>query len=67
MSQITLNDMIFFLAFGAKFISCWIRIRIRNADPDPGYKSNADPCGSGYETLLFWLSCSTYPVLTDLF
>jgi hypothetical protein len=25
-----------FLAFGANFISCWIRIRIRNADPDPG-------------------------------
>jgi hypothetical protein len=42
-----------FLAFGANFISCWIRIRIRNADPDPGDKSNADPCGygSGSETL----------------
>jgi hypothetical protein len=40
------------LAFGAHFISCWIRIRfrIRNADPDPdpGGKFNADPCGSGY-------------------
>ncbi len=32
-----------FLAFGANSISCWIRIRIRNADPDPGDKSNADP------------------------
>jgi hypothetical protein len=32
-----------FLAFGANFISSRIRIRIRNADPDPGYKSNADP------------------------
>ncbi len=32
-----------FLVFGAKFISCWIRICIRNADPDPGDKSNADP------------------------
>ncbi len=32
-----------FLAFGANFISCWNRIRIRNADPDPGDKSNADP------------------------
>jgi hypothetical protein len=31
-----------FLAFGANFIGCWIRIRIRNADPDPGDKSNAD-------------------------
>jgi hypothetical protein len=35
------------LAFGAHFISCWIRIRIRNADPDPGGKFNADPSGSG--------------------
>jgi hypothetical protein len=32
-----------FLAFGANFISSWIRIRIRNADPDPGDKLNADP------------------------
>jgi hypothetical protein len=41
------------MAFGANFISCWIRIRIRNADPDPdpGDKLNADPCGSGSETL----------------
>ncbi len=31
------------LAFGANFISCWIRIRIWNADPDPGDKFNADP------------------------
>jgi hypothetical protein len=46
-SQITLNDMNYF-GFGAHFISCWIRIRIRNADPDPGGKFNADPCGSGY-------------------
>ncbi len=38
-----------FLAFGANFISCWIRIRIRNADPDDN--SNTDPCGSGSETL----------------
>jgi hypothetical protein len=30
-------------------MSCWIRIRIRNADP--GDKFNADPCGSGSETL----------------
>jgi hypothetical protein len=37
------------LAFGASFISSWIRIRIRNADP--GDKSNADPYGSGSETL----------------
>ncbi len=39
-----------FLALGGNFISCWIRIRIRNADP--GDKSNADPCGSGSETLI---------------
>jgi hypothetical protein len=38
------------LAFGASFISCWIRISFRNADPDPGDKSNADSCGSGSET-----------------
>jgi hypothetical protein len=31
------------LAFGANFISSWIRIRIWNADPDPGDKFNADP------------------------
>jgi hypothetical protein len=31
------------LAFGANFIRCWIRIRIRNTDPDPGDKSNPDP------------------------
>jgi hypothetical protein len=31
------------LAFGDNFISCWIRIRIWNADPDPGDKFNADP------------------------
>ncbi len=35
--------MNFFWAFGTKFISSWIRIRIRNADPDSGDKSNADP------------------------
>jgi hypothetical protein len=35
------------LAFGVNFTSSLIRIRIRNADPDPGEKSNADPCGSG--------------------
>jgi hypothetical protein len=29
------------LAFGANFISSWIRIRIWN--PDPGDKFNADP------------------------
>jgi hypothetical protein len=29
------------LAFGANFISCWIRIRNWNADP--GDKFNADP------------------------
>jgi hypothetical protein len=32
----------------------WIRIRIRNlnADPDPATQINADPCGSGSETLI---------------
>jgi hypothetical protein len=32
-----------FLAFGANFISSWMRICIQNADPDPRDKSNADP------------------------
>jgi hypothetical protein len=36
-----------YFGFGANFISSWIRIRIWNADPDPGDKFNADPCGSG--------------------
>jgi hypothetical protein len=31
------------LAFGANFFSCWIRIRIWNADPDPGDEFDADP------------------------
>jgi hypothetical protein len=30
------------LAFGANFISSWIRIRIWNADPDPRDKFNPD-------------------------
>jgi hypothetical protein len=33
----------FYITFGATFISCWIRICIRNAGQDPGDKSNADP------------------------
>ncbi len=44
------------MSFGAKFISCWIRILIWNADPDPGDKFNVDPCGSGSETLLMTLA-----------
>jgi len=44
----------FFLYFGS-FSPSWIRIRIRNlyADPDtdPTAQINADPCGSGSETL----------------
>ncbi len=30
----------------------WIRIRNLNADPDPATQINADPCGSGSETLI---------------
>jgi hypothetical protein len=41
-----------YFGFWRNFISSWIRIRIWNADPDPGDKFNADPCGSGSETLL---------------
>jgi hypothetical protein len=29
----------------------WIRIRNLYADPDPAAQINADPCGSGSETL----------------
>jgi hypothetical protein len=41
----------FFSIFFGHF--CPPRIRIRNlyADPDPAAQINADPCGSGYETL----------------
>ncbi len=39
----------------------WIRIRNLNADPDPATQINADPCGSGSETLSRTLE------LTDLF
>ncbi len=56
-----------FLAFRANFISSWIRIRIRNADPDPGNKSNADPCGirmrntvCGYNNIYNFHSSTTY-------
>jgi hypothetical protein len=48
------------LAFGANFISSWIRIRIRNADPDPGDKFNPDtdpdPKHWPYpQSFLFWI------------
>jgi hypothetical protein len=42
--------MNFFWLLELIFISSWIRIRIRNVDPDPGDKSNVDPCGYGSET-----------------
>ncbi len=45
------------MAFGANVISSWIRISIWNADPDPGDKFNADPCGSGSETLVTGVRC----------
>jgi hypothetical protein len=32
-----------YFGFWSYFISSWIRIRIRTADPDPGDKFNADP------------------------
>jgi hypothetical protein len=42
-----------FFYFCGSFLPSWIRIRIRNlnADPDPATQINADPCGSGSETL----------------
>ncbi len=42
------------MAFGANFISCWIRIRIRNADPDPGGKFHPDPKHCPQISLLKW-------------
>ena len=42
-------------------LTCWIRIRISNTDPNPGGDLNTDPPGS--ETLIF--SCNrTYMELT---
>jgi hypothetical protein len=43
-----------FFNFCRSFLPSWIRIRIRNlnADPAPATQTNADPCGSGSETLL---------------
>jgi hypothetical protein len=41
----------FFLHLSS-FEPFWIRIRIPNADPDQGDQLNADPCGSGSETLV---------------
>jgi hypothetical protein len=41
---------VFFLLNFSSFETSWIRIRIPNADPDPGDQLNADPSGSGSET-----------------
>jgi hypothetical protein len=45
--------ILYFFYFCGSFLPSWIRIRIRNlnADPDPATQINADPCGSGSETL----------------
>jgi len=42
-----------FFYFCGSFLAAWIRIRISNlnVDPDPATQINADPCGSGSETL----------------
>jgi hypothetical protein len=51
-----MSKLRFFLHFSS-FWTSWIRIRIPNADPDPGDLLNADPSGSGSETLggsYFW-------------
>ncbi len=40
-----------FFYFCGSFLPAWIRIRNLNADPDPATQINADPCGSGSETL----------------
>ena len=40
--QLQLLLIVFFMFFPSNFPS-WIRIRILNADPDPGRKMNADP------------------------
>ena len=40
-----------FFCFYLKNFPSWIRIRIQYADPVPGDKMNADPCGSGSTAL----------------
>jgi hypothetical protein len=39
----------------------WIRIRNLNADPDPATQINADPSGSGSETLVLVDFKAIYP------
>jgi hypothetical protein len=45
-----------FFYFCGSFLPSWIRIRSRNLnadpDPNPATQINADPCGSGSETLI---------------
>ena len=41
-NTIAITTNCFFMFFPSNFPS-WIRIRILNADPDPGRKMNADP------------------------
>ncbi len=45
------------------FLPSWIRIRIPNlnADPDPAAQINADPCGSGSETLILNIAIFRIP------
>ena len=48
-----ISNFLAFFCFYLKNFPSWIRIRILNADPDPGGKMNADPSGSGSTALLF--------------
>ncbi len=50
-----------FLYFFGLFFPSWIRIRNLYADPDPDPTDqiNADPCGSGSETLVLTVPYST--------
>ncbi len=50
----------FFFYFCGSFLPSWLRIRIRNLNADPATQINADPCGSGSETL-FTVYCSPPP------
>ena len=46
-----ITNFLAFFQFFPKIFPSWIRIRILNADPDPGGTMNADPCGSGSTAL----------------
>ena len=48
---LVITNFLAFVRFYLTIFPSWIRIRILNADPDPGVKMNANPCGSGSTAL----------------